>query len=416
MKNRSVEILLALFFPIYGVISYFKKQRTDYFSFPLFIFFIFFGLLFVVPEQGDASRHLSAFQSSSDMSWEQVVSEVQAIGSFKSSSHSDIYVLLSGFLVSRVSTSPSFYFGFHAFVYGILFLFLFKLLSHKLPPRVNIIHQIIFITLFLVMSIAKIQYVRFFLAALLYLYGSYSFIVRSNKKFWIYFILGCLVHISMAIPSLLFIVFTFFKSNINLWFIVSLFSFFSSNFLSQYTGDILSFSNEYAADSRVEEMAIGYVGNEDYIVERAARFDERRWFTSYHIYLTNALAVLSFVFYFVIKFKKCSISSHSKILFSFSLFFFSLSRFGSAFASVGERFNNLFLFSSLYFYLLIYPNLILSYRRLLFIPILPFLLLFIAMSLREIIGVVSVFSVIGSTFVIPMALDDPISIYDFFFN
>jgi hypothetical protein len=266
------------------------------------------------------------------------------------------------------------------------------------------------------MSIAKIQYVRFFLAALIYLLGSYSYILRSNKKFWVYFILASLVHISLLVPAFLFILFAYFKRNLTLWFIVALISFFTSDYLSQYTSNVLSFSKEYAADSRVDAMAQGYVGNDDYIVERATRFDERRWFTKYHIYMSNALAVLSFIFYFLLKSKKFIVSGQLSIVFSFSLFFFSLSRFGSAFASVGERFNNLFLFSSLYFCLLIYPNLILRYRRLLIIPIIPFLLLFVFMALREIIGVASVFSVIGSTFIIPIALDDPISIYDFIFN
>ena len=416
LKNNKSEIALSLIFPLYGIISYLKETRRDYFSYPLLIFFVFFGLLFVVPNQGDAARHVESLQSYTSMTWSQFTQEVVNIVSLNSASHSDVYIVFSNFLVSRFSTSSSVYFGFHAVIYGVLFLLFFKLLSKELSFKLGFIHQVIFLTLFLVFSIAKIQYVRFFLAALFFLYACYSHILKGDRKFWIYFVLATLVHVSLVIPSTLFLVFIFFQRRLTLWFIIAVIAFSSSGFLSQYTGNILVLSSEYAADSRIDSMTEGYLGNEDYIAERATRFDERTWFTSYNIYMSNALAIISVVFFFLLKFKKIHVPKMLTPLFTFSLFLFSLSQFGNAFASVGERFSTLFIFSSLYICFVIYSYLSANQRKVVFVPMLPVFFLYIVMSLREIIVVASVFNVIGSPFLIPFIINDPISIYDFIHN
>lgn len=407
---------MALIFPFYGLISFIHKDAQKAFSFPLLIFFIFFGILFVVPEIGDASRHFESFQSYTFMSWSQFTVEIWDVIILKSTSYSDFYVLSSNFFISRISNSSSVFFGFHALLFGLVFLFLFKLLFSEIKYQEDWISYTIFLTLFFVISIAKIQYIRFFLATLFFFYGCYLYLIKGNTKFWFYFLVAGLVHVSLFIPSVLFFVFIRLKYKVVFWIFLAVISLFSSNYLSQYSNDFINVTTIYSEGSRIESMSKAYIGNEDYILERANRFDDRRWFTRYSMYMANALSFLSIMFFLCIQLKKTTLPDNLIPIFTFSLLLLSLSNFGNAFASVGERFLNLFIFSSLYFSYLLYPYLSMKMKRLLFIPSFPFLLLFIAMSLREVISVANLFTLIGFSYLVPIYLSDPISIYDFIFR
>lgn len=416
MNNINNKILGSLLFPFYGVIDFFKYRTNGKFSYPLLVFFVFFGVLFVVPEVGDASRHFESFQSFKSMKFEQFTEEVIDILLLRSTSYSDFYLIFSNFLISRISDSSATYFGFHAIIYGFVFILLFKLLFRNFYFKNDWITSLTFLLLFLIFSIAKIQYVRFYLAVLLFLYGVYSYILENKKFFWVNFILASLVHISLFIPSTLFVVFFLLRKRLMFWFMVSIIAFFSSNNLTHYSENILNLSNEFVYESNVETMTKAYIGNEEYILQRANRFEERRWFTKYNIYLINALAVASVAFFLLLKFGKFRLKDDLNVLFTFSLFFFSLFQFGSVFASIGERFGLIFIFSNVYFLIKVYPTLPNNIQRFFYLPLTPFFLLYVMMSLREIISVANIFTVIGSSVTLPFALQEPISIYDFIFN
>ncbi|ERM81531.1 hypothetical protein P872_09250 [Rhodonellum psychrophilum GCM71 = DSM 17998] len=408
-------LLISIIYPFYGVLSYFKENKDQHFSFPLLVFFVFFGLFFVVPETGDASRHFITFQLYIDMSWGQFVKEVIEVISLKSRNHTDIYIISSNYFVSRFSSSPSFYFGFQALVYGTVFIYLFKLILKNVDYKWDLISGLIFLTLFLVLSIAKIQYVRFYLAVMFFLYGCFLFLLENRKYFWLYFIFAILVHISLLIPASLFFVFIGFRNNLTLWFSIAILAYFSSSFMSHYSDNILTLSSDFASESSVNNLAKGYVGNEDYILERSNRFETRNWFTKYSIYMGNALSIALIFIFVLFKFDKINLNKKLIYIFTFSLFIFSLAQFGYAFASVGERFMQIFIFSGIYFLYLLYPYLTEKLKKMLFIPLFPFLLLFTAMALREVIVVANLFTLIGSPIYIPFVIQDPISIYDFMF-
>lgn len=416
MKNKNYNLFFTLLFPVIGLVSYIRSNRKDIFHYPLLVFFIFFGLLFVVPESGDAARHFEKFQLFQSFTWSQFNEELIDTLFLRSLYYTDIYVLFTNYFLSRIADSSSIYFGFHAIVYGIIFLKLFSLILENVYTKVDVTHQIIFIALFLVLSIAKIQYVRFWLSSLFFLYGSYSFILKGYSRYWVYFILAILVHIGLALPSFLFVLYAMLRGRLFFWFIVALTSYFANTYLSTYSGSIVDVSSEYLDGSAVEYKTSTYVGREDYIEERASRFDDLNFYARYNIYMNHALSIVSVFLFIFLKRKGSKIPEKIRVIYTFSLFLYTLSQFGSVFASVGERISILFIFSNLYCCLLIYKFLSVRWQRLLFLPVLPIMCLFILMSVREIIGVASIFTIIGTPIVIPFAVQEPISIYELIFK
>lgn len=395
----KLNLLFIITFPIFGLISFLKSGNVERYSLSLFFFFLCFGFFFIIPDSGDAYRHYQSFLEYSSMTYGEFWLELINILSFKSQANSDIYVHVSNFILSSVTTHSSFYFGFHALVYSLIYVATLKIILTSINVHKTLLTTIFFLLVVLIAPISKIQYLRYYLATWLFLYGALSILKSGKNKFYLFFLLSVLVHFSFITPSLLFVVYNFFRKKLFIWLFLAVFSFVSNNFLSQYTTSITTVSQTYFEDSQLSDKTKAYVENEEYIEERAQRFESRKWYANSSKYLGWAYTTLLFLIGGLIWTKRIVIKEDLFILFTFSLFLFSLSQFGSAFASFGERLGQVFFIAfsafGLHFF---YGNSNLFVKNIAY-ACLPLYLIFIIMSIREIFWVGDLFVFIGNPLV-----------------
>lgn len=397
INQKKLNLLFIFTLPVLGFISFLKSGSVEKYYWSFLFFLVSYGLLFVLPDNGDALRHYENFLSS-DNSFSQVLSETRNVLFFQSSSNSDIYVLVSNYLISNISTSISIYFGFHALIYSLIYLATLKLILRDINVHKNILTTIFFLLIVFTASIAKIQYVRYYLATWFFLYATFGYLQTTNKKNLVYGIIAILIHFSFAIPFLLFFIYAFTKKRFLLWFILGVFAFSTSNFLRQYSSVILNQSSLYFEDSSLDEKSKAYIGNEEYIETRENRFDNRTWYANPSKYLNIAYTPLLFLICLLVFLKRIILNEFLIVLLTFSLFLFVLSEFGQVFASFGERFQQLYFIAFSVFLLHYFGRNSNRFFRVISYCLIPFYLLFLALSLRELFFTGDLFTFVGNPY------------------
>lgn len=397
---RKLNLLFIFTFPILGFISFIRSGNVERYYWSLLFFFVSYGLLFVLPNDGDAFRHYGSFLSYSEKSFSEVSSEIIDVLLFNSKSNSDIYILLSNYIVSRIGSSSAIYFGFHALIYSLIYFSSIQLILKGTKVHKNLLTSIFFLLIVFIAPIAKIQYVRYFLATWFFLYATIGYLRTFKKGYLLYGLIASIVHFSFVFPIILFLFYTFTKRYIVLWFVIAGLSIYTSNFLNQYTDTVLNYSGLYFKNSSIDQKSKAYLGNEEYIEYRENRFENRAWYANPSLYLNLAYTILLFLIGILYLLKKIRIDNLLKVLLTFSLFLFSLTELGKSFASVGERFQQVFFvgFSVFLLHYFNYPrsNKIIKWVAYCFVP---FYLIFLAMALREMFFTGDIFVFIGNPFV-----------------
>lgn len=395
---KKLNIIFILTLPVLGFIAFLRSGNVERYYWSLLFFFVSYGLLFVLPDNGDAYRHYQHFLATKDIPFSQVLSQIKDVLSLQSESDSDIYVLLSNYFVSIFSSSISVLFGFHALIYSLIYLASLKLVLTGTNPNKNILTFILFLLIIFIASIAKIQYVRYYLAMWFFLYATIGFLKTRNRIHLFYGLISVLIHFSFVVPLILFFVYIFFKDRFLIWFVIGILAFTTNNFLGQYTSTILTYSNHYFEDSSLDEKSRAYVGNKEYIETRENRFDNRVWYANPSKYLNMAYTPLLFLVGLLFYFKRIELDKILLVLLTFSFFIFSLTEFGQAFASFGERMQQLY-FIVFSMFLLHYFS---QYSNRLFqgaaFLLSPFYLIFLALALRELFFTGDLFTFIGNPY------------------
>lgn len=395
---RRDKFILSTIWPVWSFIGFLRSGRIERYYPYLLFFFVFYGSLLVAPEAGDAKRHFMHFQSFSSWEWSDLWRTLGNIMSLRSTEYTDFYLPISNFLISRISTNSAFYFAFHALVYGLVYLAALRLVLRQISLKRNWMLYVVFILLVFAAPIAKIQYVRFFLALWLYVLGVLLIIVDGKRFGLIFLVLATMVHFSFVIPGVLFFLYWPLRNRLILWFAIALFAFVSNNVLASYSGDILRIAQKQTGGAFTSK-AKGYVGNKQYIEQRGNRFESRKWYTKYGIYMANALSFLLLLAFISFITKRIIFSDTSKWLFSLTLFSLAVSEFGFAFASVGERFQQLFMVLALIFLLKLFSQWPTMLLRIGFTLALPAFGVFLAMSLREMLVLADLFTIFGNPYV-----------------
>lgn len=393
---KKLNLFFIVSFPVLGLVSFLKSGNINKYYLSVLSFLVFYGMLFVLPSDGDAYRHYQSFLTYDSFSFAELSTEIKNILYLRSENYTDLYLLLSNYFISRFSNSISVYFGFHAFIYGLIYLATLKLILKDIKVHKSFLTTIFFLLIVFIAPIAKIQYVRYFLASWLFLYGTIGYLRLNKIKYLFFTLFAILVHFSFIIPVSLFLIFSLFKKQFFLWFVIAVFSFSANNILSQYGSNILNLSASYLGSSVMNDKSKAYVGNEEYIEQRDTRFENRRWYANPSKYLSWAYTIMLFFIGICFLLKKIKIEGYLLILFTFSLFMFSISELGQAFASLGERLQQVsFIVSSIFFFYFFHQNFNKSIRNLAFFCT-PLYLIFLVMALREFFLVGDLFIFIGN--------------------
>ena len=392
----KLNILFMFIFPVLGVFSFLKSGNINRYAPSFFFFLVFFGVFFVVPTSGDAYRQYQEFRDFSFIDFNEFWYEFIKILNFKSMTESDIYAYSSKFILSRISDSPSLFFGFHAFTFALVYVSTLKLVLKNVNVHKTILTTFFFLLIVFVAPISKIQYVRYYFAGWLFIYGALKILKTKNYKNYVFIILSILVHFSFVVPAILFIGYFFLRKRIYLWMVIAVFAFTSNSFLSQFTSSISTFSQTNFGGSQLQGKTAAYTENEEYIEQRGQRFEERAWYANPAKYLRWAYNVILLTLISLILLKKIKIKKSLLNLFTFSLFLFSIGQLGNAFASLGERLEQIFFIVFSVFCLYYFYNNKNKLLNNIAYACTPLYSIFLVMSIREIFSVGDLFVFIGN--------------------
>ncbi|MFV0226378.1 EpsG family protein [Empedobacter falsenii] len=383
-------------FPVLGVFSFLKSGNINRYAPSFFFFLVFFGVFFVVPTSGDAYRQYQDFIGFSAINFAEFWEEFVDILTFQSGNETDIYAFTSKFLLSRISDSASLFFGFHAFTFALVYVATLKLVLKNIQVHKTFLTTFFFLLVILVAPISKIQYVRYYFAGWLFIYGALKILKTKNYKNYVFIILSILVHFSFVVPAILFIGYFFLRKRIYLWMVIAVFAFTSNSFLSQFTSSISTFSQTNFGGSQLQSKTAAYTENEEYIEQRGQRFEERAWYANPAKYLRWAYNVILLTLISLILLKKIKIKKSLLNLFTFSLFLFSIGQLGNAFASLGERLEQIFFIVFSVFCLYYFYNNKNKLLNNIAYACTPLYSIFLVMSIREIFSVGDLFVFIGN--------------------
>jgi hypothetical protein len=172
---------------------------------------------------------------------------------------SDIYAYSSKFILSRISDSASLFFGFHAFTFALVYVSTLKLVLKNVNVHKTILTTFFFLLIVFVAPISKIQYVRYYFAGWLFIYGALKILKTKNYKNYVFIILSILVHFSFLVPAILFIGYFFLRKRIYVWMIIAVFAFTSNSFLSQFTSSISTFTQTNFGESQLQGKRTGHL-------------------------------------------------------------------------------------------------------------------------------------------------------------
>lgn len=249
----------------------------------------------------------------------------------------DLYATFVNFFISRLTDNASYMFAFHALIFGIFYLKSTSLLYDEFRGNKNI-NTFLFLLLFVfIIPIDKIQYVRFWTAAWIFIYATLKLLKNKNIKHFILLFLACFVHISFILPVAIALIYFVVGNRINIYFIILLISYILPGLITSQISQFGSLGAGELLDNKVSAYAL----NETYIADRVARFEVRSWYIRFQVPFLH-YALLFVLSYLYIKRKKFIQDNYQLSLFSFLVLFLAFVNFGYQIASVGERFILLF--------------------------------------------------------------------------
>ncbi len=343
--------LIYFIFPFFGLIQGMKSFLKWNSVVPIVIFGFWFGYS-VFYYSGDVLHYRDSFSILKRYSWDDFFTILlntysrNGIAIFNNDNlyHSkpDIFAITLGFLVSRFTEEPRWFF---ALVGAIYFFLMSRFLKETViyAGRININKNWKVFFLFLVLIVpfyVGVTGVRFWTALFLFGWMVLKFINTGKIRFVLYAAASCLIHYTFIFPVVV-MVLTFFlniktiaKPLIILGVVYALLSSTTSSldFISDF---VKLFDNEV-----IGESASGYL-NEDKLSERQASIAATNWYVQWRLHLIN----LFFLLFYLIDFFYLRIKRPVKSLFfeRFYDIFFLVSVFTLNLGSI-SRFVYMFYF------------------------------------------------------------------------
>jgi EpsG family len=360
-------------------------------------FFVLFGATGVIDETKthDAFAHSQTFKDVATKPFSELGKIVSDLFSGNTTSVTDLYATLVNFFISRFTDNPAFMFAFHALVFGFFYIKTISLLFDEFPGVKNI-NAILFLILFIfIIPIDKVQYVRFWTAAWIFIYALLKLLKKKQLKYFILMSLSALVHASFVLPLAIAFIYLAAGNRTNIYFGILILSYVAPYILKDQIEQIGSLGAGDVIDNKVSAYAL----NEEYIAQRNTRFETRSWYIEYqspalHYCLLFVLA------YIRIKKEKYLRDKYQISLFSFLILFLAFVNFGSEIASVGERFILLFFCFALVY---LFRHFSLNYNNtgkihwLTYVMIIPGML-WIVVQLRLMLDFMNAFMLFGNPF------------------
>lgn len=314
-KNRSTDLWrfdawlgVFMIWPFVAMVRGFAKFRSPHAKKIVWLFFVFFGFVFVYGrgdfaglDSGDYARRLTALHESW-FGFEGLKSIF-----FSENAYVDFYQPVLTWIVAYFTGNPRWLFMIFSAVFGYFYVqnmwIIFEHIDQK--QKMSLVLVLFMFAFALTNPIWNINGVRMWTAAQVFIYGLFKYILEKDNKGLLWISSSILFHFSFFIPVAIFIIYRFIPKNITGLLIFFYLASFVSELNLEAARSFLSFLPDFL-QPRVE----GYT-SEAYVESRSASTLNR---SLHEIFASIASRWMLYIWVFIIYYKRKYWLDHQKAL------------------------------------------------------------------------------------------------------
>jgi hypothetical protein len=293
--------LLFFLFPITGLLSGLKYYFQNKYRFGLLFFFFFLGYT-VFFTSGDVISYRDNFDKLIDYSWDDFFHLIRYFNNDDRkfylidinvyNSKPDIYALTLGFLVSRFTENPRWFFGIVSVIYFYLML---KFLDEavKLTGRVRTFGwKLFFIALVLIVPFyVGVTGVRFWTALFFYAWLLLKYNNTGKRKFLFLMSLSILIHYTFIFPVIIAILSSVLNINKRFFrFLTILGILYALTATTTGALNFISSSLQVFDNDTIENVSSSYLDGES-LAERTKDISETNWYVTFRVTAINVFFI-----------------------------------------------------------------------------------------------------------------------------
>ena len=394
-------LMFFLVWPIAGLYFAFRNYRNDWSKNIFWLFCIFFGYSFIIGENNstDSFYYAQVFiqYTYADMSlaelWDSFYSG--------SSSYVDIASPIITFLVSQISNNPRILFTIFGLIFGYFCSRNIWLVLDQIKGNLSGVTILFVITFAMLNPIWNINGFRMWTAAQIFLFGALPYLLEGNRKKLYWSVASVFFHFSFMAPVAILFMFIFLRNRLNIYMGFFILTSFIKELDLQVVRSALSF-----LPTIFQSRISGYT-NIEYAETLRMMGQSLNWYIKLS---ANGLQYISYIYILYI-YLFCREFLKSKpyltTLFCFSLFLGGFANIASQLPS-GDRFITvalMFLVSFLAIFISTFPKI--KGLPLVKASSIPFLLLFIVVTVREGMDFYGLTTIFGNPFIL-VFYSDPV--------
>jgi hypothetical protein len=229
-KVKALPVtLLFLVWPFALLLTSLKNFHAPGAKKGFILFCIYFGFVFVISKDlggADSARYAFALAEMHELtpSFNNFVASMYSV----ETNYVDIYQPFLTWVVSLFTNNPHYLFALFAFVFGYFYANNLWIIFSHFKSRISIIVFVFLLLFTLIIPIWKINGVRMWTAAQIFIYGILLFANDKKREGLLWSIASVLVHFSFLLPLAVLTIFAFLPKRMSLYFIFFIVSIFIS--------------------------------------------------------------------------------------------------------------------------------------------------------------------------------------------
>jgi hypothetical protein len=262
-RITGYDILVFFIWPFAILIHRLKNIKDPESKTVFWLFCVFYGFTFIVAQDVKGAADSARYAFYLEFVYSNNISLAEIFGDLYNTKSVDvkydIYQYLVTWFVSIFTDNAKVLFTFFSAIFGYFYVQNLWIVFSKLNKTKGLIIGV-FITYFiLILPIWQVNGVRMWTAAHVYLYGILLYFMCNKSKLGLFWVLvSSLFHFSFIVPSLIFILFKFYKPNLKLLMVLFVISFIVNEI------DISFVKNNSIVESSIFDEKVSTYTNEDY--------------------------------------------------------------------------------------------------------------------------------------------------------
>ena len=305
-SSLPYQLLLFLISPLLAFVNSVKHIHKREHFWIVLLFALFFSYTYIPWPESDAYRYKEKFETLNNYDFTKYINDVQSMYNGQGKDQ-DMYVSTIQLLVSPFTNDVRVYWLVLGFIYYYTFLSLIKKILITNIKRTIKFNWFIIGIVFIISFTGGINGVRWPLALMVFLLGSYQYITTSKIKFILLASLSPLIHFVFFYSVIFLFLYVLTKKYYNpkITSLLVLGGFFLSTFLVSGIKSNIGIIGE-----SVSEKSSAYIENETWKEQRIEGFQSMNWYVKLQRSTPYYFAVLSLFIttYFSFNLKKSSIT------------------------------------------------------------------------------------------------------------